>query len=143
MSDRPILRIIKIGGASVTKKSEFETIDKSNLVHFVNEIIKPIHKNGKTIIIHGYLHSICLFTDRYLGAGSYGHFQAKEYQISTANKENIHRIGFAKTQQSVRKLQSLILNELLEANVIIYQFECPDIYLDSGHWCFTLSIMVI
>ncbi len=47
------LCIIKIGGAAITHKTSFETLNEEILDHFVNSVIKPLSACKKVIIVHG------------------------------------------------------------------------------------------
>jgi isopentenyl phosphate kinase len=45
--------IIKIGGAAITKKDTFETLNPELLDHFAEHVIKPLTATKKVILIHG------------------------------------------------------------------------------------------
>jgi len=97
------LRIIKIGGAAITVKQNLETLAPDPLRHFVNNVLKDPLFHGRTILIHG--------------AGSFGHFQAKEFKIADGNKNSLgsfNTLGFSKTQASVRKLHNIVTQVCLE-----------------------------
>lgn len=46
--------IIKIGGAAITKKEQFEVLDDKSLLHFV-QVLKQLREEhaGGIILIHG------------------------------------------------------------------------------------------
>ncbi len=48
-------RIIKIGGAAITDKKQFETINEENIQRVVESIkqLFSVDKNKRTILIHG------------------------------------------------------------------------------------------
>ncbi|XP_068674230.1 uncharacterized protein [Montipora foliosa] len=94
--------IVKLGGCAVTHKGNFETV-KHEAIEAAAKVVKEI--KGKCIVIHG--------------AGSFGHFQAHEYGTANGFSEDHDKscIGFAKTRQSVTKLQHMI-TEVFIANGI-------------------------
>lgn len=100
--------ILKIGGSILTKKESVESeIDEENLKRIASEIKSSIDNGEKDLVI---VH----------GAGSFGHPPAKEYKIGEPfNKEEypLKRIGFAKTQNAVKKLNMLICDALIKENL--------------------------
>jgi len=67
MADKHKVRIIKFGGACITKKDKFETFNEEGIKWCV-ETIEQMQENNDPIII------VC-------GAGSFGHHQAKKYEL--------------------------------------------------------------
>lgn len=57
------------------------------------------------------------YFDYYLG--SFGHFQAHQYQLKYGGRENDWKIGLSKTRESVLKLNNIILNEHTKYNLPI------------------------
>lgn len=51
--------------------------------------------------------------------GSFGHFQAHQYELKNGGREDDWRIGVSKTRESVLKLNHIILNEHLKYNLPI------------------------
>ncbi|XP_071831901.1 uncharacterized protein [Apostichopus japonicus] len=99
--------IVKFGGSSITKKDEFETIN-ADAWSFAIEIIRKVE--GKCIIVHG--------------AGSFGHFQAKEFRVSdgfdtesSCEDKAYVRKGFAVTKLSVTKLNHRLVSAFVEAGI--------------------------
>ena len=130
--------LVKIGGSSITHKGEFESLNEHALAWFSRSIAKATpnaflappkeevcdvdttneHAIG-FVIVHG--------------AGSFGHFTAKEYGLKghseeppTANKRNtttdsldrrrdLH--GLAKTRLSVQKLNGIVVKNLVDHGV--------------------------
>jgi len=97
--------ILKLGGSVLTKKDLKESeVNYDNLNRIANEIklaydnkSNNIELSEGLIIIHG--------------AGSFGHPMAKKYSIGepfTEEKYPKKRIGFSKTQNCVKKLNTLI-----------------------------------
>jgi isopentenyl phosphate kinase len=135
--------LVKIGGSSITYKSEFERVNKEAVEWFARTIAQStseIFLNGEEqsrqcpgprddahsakkfgfVIVHG--------------AGSFGHFQAKEYGLkgqstpppvlpSTPIKQDLHRQrrrrkeGLAKTRLSVQKLNQIVVKDLVHHGV--------------------------
>jgi isopentenyl phosphate kinase len=89
--------IVKLGGSCITDKDTFETL-KEKIVEGTAAQIKDIFDSQKLILIHG--------------AGSFGHFTAKEYQLSKGGLEQTWRLGLALTRQSVTTLNKLLLVSL-------------------------------
>ncbi|XP_044184465.1 isopentenyl phosphate kinase-like isoform X1 [Acropora millepora] len=94
--------IIKLGGCAVTDKRNFETV-KYEAIDACAKVVKRI--NGKCIVVHG--------------AGSFGHFQAHEYALTNGFSEDLQnsRIGFAKTRQSVTKLQQMVIESFISNGI--------------------------
>jgi len=106
--------LIKIGGASLTDKKKKETINKEAISKTVNLVKAILSNNNKLILVHG--------------AGSFGHFEAKKYDVhkgirgeeKTARREEIEEklfFGFALTRASVQRLSSIFISALLEAGI--------------------------
>ena len=100
--------ILKIGGSILTKKDSVESeIDEGNLKRIASEIKSSIDNSKKDLdIVHG--------------AGSFGHPPAKKYKIGEPfSKEEYpeKRIGFAKTQNAVKKLNMLICDALIKEDL--------------------------
>jgi hypothetical protein len=71
MKDRPLL-LVKLGGSCLTNKSEFETIAEHRFQETVGQLVQAICSSPHIdyIVIHG--------------AGSFGHFHARKYQVLVA-----------------------------------------------------------
>lgn len=100
--------ILKIGGSILTNKdAESSQINEENLKRLAREVKRSLDASHKDLII---VH----------GAGSFGHPPAKEYNIGEPFDENElgeKRIGFAKTQNAVKKLNMLISDAFIDENV--------------------------
>lgn len=100
--------ILKLGGSILTKKDSSESeIDEVNLHRLACEIRRSLDKGNKELVI---VH----------GAGSFGHPPAKEYKIGEPFKSDEYpykRIGFAKIQNSVKKLNMLVCEEFIKENI--------------------------
>ncbi|CAF0777917.1 unnamed protein product [Adineta steineri] len=99
-----VTRIIKIGGASITDKSQFEHVKLSN-IDFIVDLFKNNYKN--LILIHG--------------AGSFGHHQAKEFRLNegyiTTDDYEKCRLGVCDTRRSLGHLQKYLLDAFLRAQI--------------------------
>jgi isopentenyl phosphate kinase len=71
MKDRPLL-LVKLGGSCLTNKSEFETIAEHRFQETIGQLVQAICSSPHIdyIVIHG--------------AGSFGHFHARKYQVFVA-----------------------------------------------------------
>lgn len=110
-----VARIIKLGGAAITRKDELETLNEEALNAVSADIAASTSAGGPasehmapeaydTIVVHG--------------AGSFGHFQASQYGVSRGGLHNAGvRKGFALTRQSVLKLHQLVVGALLARGV--------------------------
>jgi len=116
--EKPAIQIIKLGGSSITDKSKFETLNETNIQWVSNTLSSAINQNTKIILIHG--------------AGSFGHFHAKECGLRGVKEEdylptkdcnvsasNDKRIleGLSKTRISVQKLNLSILSSLTKGDI--------------------------
>ncbi|XP_077994981.1 uncharacterized protein LOC144448579 [Glandiceps talaboti] len=108
MSSSAVQCIIKLGGSAITKKDSFETIDAEAIKHAA-KIVEEVR--GRCIVVHG--------------AGSFGHFQAKEYGVShgfCGNKdaETVQHVktGFLKTRISVTKLNHIVTSEFVNQGIL-------------------------
>jgi len=95
------LEILKLGGSVVTDKAIPMSPNIDSIKRLANEISKADSK--ELIIIHG--------------GGSFGHPLAKDYDIINGYKSDLQLLGFSKTRQAMIQLNSLILNNLLDANI--------------------------
>ena len=106
--------ILKLGGSILTKKdSKKAEVNYANLDRIATEIkdaFTDINVNQNLseglVIIHG--------------AGSYGHPSAKKYKIGEPFEKNQYsqkRIGFSKTQNCVKKLNTIICESLINHEI--------------------------
>ena len=99
--------ILKLGGSVITKKdAEEPLIDHHNLSRISSEIADSSYDG--LIIVHG--------------AGSFGHPSAKKYEIGSpvTDGEDLARkkLGFCITQSWVKKLNTLVCDNLREKGVL-------------------------
>ena len=93
--------LVKLGGSALTNKASFETLHADNL----RDCCKNIAQSGKRVaVVHG--------------AGSFGHFQAREHAVSKGTGDpKFSWRGFGLTRSSVCKLNGLVVDGLLAAGV--------------------------
>mmetsp|Transcript_692 Transcript_692/g.2021 ORF Transcript_692/g.2021 Transcript_692/m.2021 type:complete len:306 (-) Transcript_692:321-1238(-) len=93
--------IVKLGGSAITTKNNFETLDDKALAAAADQIAAGAKRS---VVVHG--------------AGSFGHFQAREHGVSKGSgDERFSWRGFALTRASVCRLNGLVLGALLGAGV--------------------------
>lgn len=111
------LIILKLGGSLLTDKNEPFSIRKDILEQSVNEIIKS---KKKVIIVHG--------------GGSFGHPVAKKYGISDGFNKDIENqfYGLAKTHEAMIKLNSMVVNSILEKNYPVIAIEPYSIFIKES-----------
>jgi isopentenyl phosphate kinase len=94
--------LVKLGGSAITEKAKFETLAAAPL----DAAARAIARGGqRAVLMHG--------------AGSFGHFQAREYAISkgATDGRTISWRGFAATRASVTRLNRLVVDALVGAGV--------------------------
>ena len=91
--------LVKLGGSAITDKASFETLHDDNL----HDCCADVARSGKRIVVcHG--------------AGSFGHFQAREHAVSKGTGDpKFSWRGFALTRASVCKLNGHVVDGLLAA----------------------------
>ena len=99
LEQAPIL--VKLGGSAITEKAKFETLNEA----YLNDTASSIAASGRhTCVIHG--------------AGSFGHFQAREHGVSKGTQHPAFSwLGFAATRHSVGTLNRHVVGALLRAGV--------------------------
>jgi isopentenyl phosphate kinase len=100
-SANPVDVVVKLGGSALTNKASFETLHADNL----RDCCENIAQSGKRVaVVHG--------------AGSFGHFQAREHAVSKGSGDpKFSWRGFGLTRSSVCKLNGLVVDGLLAAGV--------------------------
>ena len=93
--------VVKFGGSAMTDKGKFETLAGMSLQTASSAIASG---KARCVVIHG--------------AGSFGHFQAREFGVSKGTAHpSFSWEGFAATRASVCKLNGLVVSSLLAAGV--------------------------
>eukprot|EP01080_Neovahlkampfia_damariscottae_P005764 gene5764-9585_t len=103
------MKLIKIGGAAITEKQKYQTINEESIDWFCS-VIEKIHKEQRIIIVHG--------------AGSFGHFEAKKYKLNEKIVGNSFQIGISLTRKSVKTLNSMVVKKLIEKNINAVGISC-------------------
>mmetsp|Transcript_9522 Transcript_9522/g.14296 ORF Transcript_9522/g.14296 Transcript_9522/m.14296 type:complete len:325 (+) Transcript_9522:166-1140(+) len=96
--------LIKFGGAALTVKDKFETVDEKSMLK-ATQLLGQQYRAGKKMAV-------------VIGAGSFGHFQAKKYGLSkgiSAHKD--YRKGCAECRTSVQRLCHIFTNLLVKEGV--------------------------
>ncbi|XP_070605036.1 uncharacterized protein [Erythrolamprus reginae] len=101
--------ILKLGGSALTQKNQLETLKMESLRRAA-ALVSKLWKVGerRCIVVHG--------------AGSFGHFQAREYGVAlgtsgrSAASDNL-RQGLCLTRLSVTKLNHLVTEQLISVGV--------------------------
>jgi isopentenyl phosphate kinase len=75
--------VVKLGGSAITVKNSFEVLNQPQIDVTASQVSGAISNGVKLAVLHG--------------AGSFGHFQAKEYLISKGNTHPNWALGFAET----------------------------------------------
>jgi isopentenyl phosphate kinase len=111
---RPLLRrlrsppprdvtVVKLGGSAITDKARFETLDEAGLRAAAEAVRRCVADGRRVVVVHG--------------AGSFGHFQAREHGVSRGGDGDSWRLGLAVTRRSVTKLNGLVVDALARAGV--------------------------
>ncbi len=98
MNDKKLI-LLKFGGSIITHDAKFESFNKKIVMKLINQI-KALSTNYHFIIVHG--------------AGSFGHFHAKKYNIKEGFKEDIQLLGLVETHQSMLKLNFMLIETIHE-----------------------------
>lgn len=110
--------VVKFGGSALTKKDQFETLNQVLLAETSRHIKEAIDQSVSIVLIHG--------------AGSYGHFQANQYQLRTGGTSDGWLEGLAKTRESVLKLNGLVMQSLIKEKITAVALSLfPGTELDS------------
>jgi len=86
---------VKMGGSAITEKAKLETLNGPALDKTAEQIAAATKAGVQLAVLHG--------------AGSFGHFQAKQYLISKGNSHPDWAFGFADTRRAVTKLNHEVL----------------------------------
>lgn len=95
--------VVKFGGSAITDKSKLETLKEVSLETSCAQIKEVLDRGGSVVVVHG--------------AGSFGHFQAKQYGLSKGGRAADWREGLACTRRSVLRLNGLVCDSLISHGV--------------------------
>ena len=120
VNKKPVI-IIKLGGSILTDKN----IPYSMRNEVINSLISQISENYQTsnppklIIIHG--------------AGSFGHPIANSFSIQNGLNQNIPNqiLGLTKTHQSVKKLNTKIIDSLLNRDIPVLSLTTSSVFFQE------------
>ena len=120
------MQILKLGGSVITHKDEYFSTHTENIKRLAQEIFatkKPL------IIVHG--------------AGSFGHPVAKKYNISDGLKTSDQLVGFSETHQSMTRLNQIIVDALLEAEVPAFGISASSMLVTKDRRLVELDLSII
>lgn len=105
-----MLLILKLGGAAITDKSCHRIAKPDAIAALARTIATWLRRSGSTehqvIIVHG--------------AGSFGHFEAKQYGLNDASSDGhdpSRMLGLCLCKASLAELHALVLRSLVDAGV--------------------------
>ena len=97
--------ILKLGGSVITKKNK-------NLFELRGELLKLLCKEIKYAVDEKEIQVVIVH-----GAGPFGHIPAKEYKLTEGGKTSWKVHGMALTHQNMEKLNSEVIETLIEAGL--------------------------
>lgn len=121
----PCAVVIKIGGSACTIKSSFETLNSESLEKTAAQLAKLVGEGVLPAVVHG--------------AGSFGHFQAREFGVSKGTSASGGstctprlREGLAKTRLSVTTLNKHVVSAMVSAGIPAVSISpCPFVHTSS------------
>ncbi len=98
------MKILKIGGSFITRKSGYRELETGNL-DFMARTIASVWKKGVQdfVLVHG--------------AGSFGHAPVLKYGIKDGVKNEAQKLGYADTHWACNELSQVFVNALIKARV--------------------------
>jgi isopentenyl phosphate kinase len=98
------MKIIKIGGSLITKKSGFAEADRETILS-ISDVIADVWKEGmhELIVVHG--------------AGSFGHPVVANFKINNGIRTSEEKRAFALTHMMCSQLSQIFVDALIEKNV--------------------------
>mgnify|MGYP005833035435 CR=1 FL=1 len=97
------VRIVKLGGSVITKKSGYKEPNIENIERLADMLARVWKKRKRIIIVHG--------------AGSFGHGPVVAHGINSGIKNERDRVGYAHTHSSCAYLSSLLVDALIKRRV--------------------------
>ena len=92
--------LVKLGGSVITEKSNLKVFDSVSTEALAKELASY---KGEIIVVHG--------------AGSFGHPEAKRYNLNKGYHDDSQLVGVAEVQRDVRYLNRMVLDALLFAGI--------------------------
>ncbi|MHA1474060.1 MAG: isopentenyl phosphate kinase [Promethearchaeota archaeon] len=122
MADKKPVIIIKLGGSILTDKNTPYSMRNEVINSLISQISDnyQISNQPKIIIIHG--------------AGSFGHPIANSYSIQKGLNQNIpnQTLGLAKTHQSVKKLNTKIVDGFLSREIPVLSLTTSSVFFQEN-----------
>lgn len=98
------MKILKIGGSFITKKSGYREADAANIRKMVKTVASVWNKGVRDfILVHG--------------AGSFGHAPVLKYGINEGVKTDAQKLGYADTHGACNELSQIFANALINEGV--------------------------
>lgn len=114
------ITLLKVGGSVMTKK-EMESTANMERIQQISEEIHRWRKFSKNLIL-------------VLGAGSFGHPFAERYKLKEVPAKS--HIGFSMTTESMRKLSTIVSDELLKLDITAFPIQPSCFFLlEKGRIC--------
>ncbi|WP_042699316.1 isopentenyl phosphate kinase [Thermococcus sp. PK] len=113
--------VLKLGGSVISDKTVPYSFNREVLENIAEELSR-FYPEESFILVHG--------------GGSFGHPNAKEYNIREGLVGDMERkrIGFSKTHQAMLKLNDLIIQVFLEKRLPAYSVSSSSMFLiENGH----------
>jgi isopentenyl phosphate kinase len=98
--------VIKLGGGLITDKSQYKVVHEDRIDLVCGVISKLIESNAKVILVHG--------------AGSFGHLEAKKWNLATGYDEEIieqQRLAVKNVRNDMIELNNHVLKGLKKFNI--------------------------
>ena len=102
----PRVIAVKLGGSAITNKGQFESLKEAKLRITCSQI-KQIYEEQKTNAEHSQFILVH-------GAGSFGHFQAREFGLKNGGSDESWHRGVCSTRLSLLKLNGIISQHLAD-----------------------------
>ncbi|KAJ1447043.1 Aspartate/glutamate/uridylate kinase [Pelagophyceae sp. CCMP2097] len=102
-SAAPEVVVVKFGGAAITDKRALRTVDAAALAACAAAVADARRAGARVVVVHG--------------AGSFGHFEAKQYGLAAGAAHPEWRAGFSETRAAVTELNRLCLAALAAEGV--------------------------
>ena len=122
------LVIVKLGGSCITDKTNFESL-KPDVISAVAQQVQTVFAKSLNRVYIAIVH----------GAGSYGHFQARQFAIKQGGYNDTWAEGFAATRLSVTRLNHYVVSACVEAKLpAVGMSPFPHIHVSPGD-CYELE----
>src|SRR5689334_24212316 len=106
-----MLTFIKLGGSLITDKRESQHFHAEVMRRAAQEIKRVLDANDALKLLIGH------------GSGSFGHVAAQKYGTAQGVETAVQWRGFAEVGNIARKLNTLVLDNLIEAGLPVMPFQ--------------------